>query len=208
MKKKFLAGIMAALMGVSTLTGCGSTLFGYDMKTTADADPESVKLPLKEQATITGMTSYPSGTQSDPNERTIFKRLEEKTNVHVDWTAISSDQWSDKISLQMVNFSTLPDFIFSAGFGDSDLLNTRAAVILRSRLHGQVHADSEQVLSEIRIQKMATDTNGHFWGFLDRQLGKRRRLSRQSGICPSSIKSGSISSGFRFQRMSMNSNRR
>ena len=38
--------------------------------------------------TFTGMTSYPVGSESDPNNRTIFKRLEEATNVHIDWTAI------------------------------------------------------------------------------------------------------------------------
>ena len=41
------------------------------------------------------------GSEPEPNNRTIFKRLEEQTNVHIDWTAIQSDQWSDKITLNM-----------------------------------------------------------------------------------------------------------
>ena len=50
----------------------------------------TVSFPLAEQVTFTGMTSYPVGSESDPNNRTIFKRLEEATNVHIDWTAIRS----------------------------------------------------------------------------------------------------------------------
>jgi putative aldouronate transport system substrate-binding protein len=188
MKKKFLAGIMAALMGISTLTGCGSTLFGYDIKTTADADPESVKLPLKEQATITGMTSYPSGTQSDPNERTIFKRLEEKTNVHVDWTAISSDQWSDKISLQMVNFSTLPDFIFSAGFGDSDLLKygEQQLILPLEDYIDKYMPNLSKIFQEYpEYRKMATDTNGHIWALpWIEQLGEEKTAIQAIGNMP------------------------
>ena len=74
----------------------------------------TVSFPLAEQVTFTGMTSYPVGSESDPNNRTIFKRLEEATNVHIDWTAIQADQWSDKITLNMSNPSTLTDFVFTA----------------------------------------------------------------------------------------------
>ena len=56
---------------------------------------EQFTFPLEETATFTGMISYPSGTEEDQNKRTIFKRLEEQTNVHIEWTAISSDQWGD-----------------------------------------------------------------------------------------------------------------
>lgn len=64
----------------------------------------------------------PTASEPDPNKRAIFERLEKATNVHVDWTAIPTDQWSDKIALQMVNYKTLQDFVFSGGFSDSNLL--------------------------------------------------------------------------------------
>lgn len=125
MKKKLLRSIavagMAAAVCIST-TGCGELFFGYGEVDSKEALSESYTLPLAEKETITGLTSYPSASESDPNKRSIFKRLEEKTNVHVDWTSIASDQWGDKISLQMVNYKTLQDFVFSAGFSDSDLL--------------------------------------------------------------------------------------
>ena len=62
---------------------------------------DGYEFPLAETATLTGMISYPPATESEPNNRTIFKRLEEETNVHIDWTAIQSDQWGDKIALKL-----------------------------------------------------------------------------------------------------------
>lgn len=121
MIKRFIAGALAAACALTT-TGCGELFFGYGEVDSSEALNEKYTLPLEEKTTITGLTSYPTASESDPNKRTIFKRLEEQTNVHVDWTAISSDQWGDKISLQMVNYKTLQDFVFTAGFSDSDLL--------------------------------------------------------------------------------------
>ena len=122
MKRHMVSLLVILTLITNVLTGCGSTLWGYKIEKKADVNASTVKLPLTKKETITGMISYPTGTESDPNKRAIFKRLEKETNVHVDWTAISQDQWGDKISLQMVNFATLPDFIFSACFSDSDLL--------------------------------------------------------------------------------------
>ena len=45
---------------------------------------DEITFPLEETATFTGMISYPSGTEEDQNKRTIFKRLEEETNVHIE----------------------------------------------------------------------------------------------------------------------------
>lgn len=83
---------------------------------------EEYTFPLEETVTLTGMISYPVGTESEPNNRTIFKRLQEATNVEIEWTAIQSDQWGDKIALNMANVNTITDFVFSAGFSDNDLL--------------------------------------------------------------------------------------
>ena len=42
--------------------------------------------------------------------------------MHIDWTAIPNDQWADKISLNMSDPNKLTDFVFTAGFSDSNLL--------------------------------------------------------------------------------------
>ena len=119
-KKVFIFTVVATV--IFTTTGCGELFFGYNRADTKQALDESYTFPLKEKETITGLISYPTASEPDPNKRAIFERLEQKTNVHVDWTAIPSDQWGDKIALQMVNYKTLQDFVFSGGFSDSNLL--------------------------------------------------------------------------------------
>ena len=119
-KKAFIFTVVATV--IFTTTGCGELFFGYNRADTKQALDESYTFPLKEKETITGLISYPTASEPDPNKRAIFERLEQKTNVHVDWTAIPSDQWGDKIALQMVNYKTLQDFVFSGGFSDSNLL--------------------------------------------------------------------------------------
>ena len=118
--KKAAAAVMTAAMTAAMLAGCGAS--GSGNSQSANVDVENLSFPLAEKVTITGTISYPTGTEEEPNNRTIFKRLEEETNVHVDWTAISSDQWGDKITLNMANANTLTDFVFNAGFSNSDLL--------------------------------------------------------------------------------------
>ncbi len=122
--------------------------------------------PLEETATLTGMISYPVGTESEPNNRTIFKRLEEETNVHIDWTAIQADQWGEKISLNMTNLNTLTDFVFSAGFSDSDLLRYADQEII---IPVEEYIDSCMPNLSAVFEKypeyraMCEDEDGHIW---------------------------------------------
>ena len=185
MKKRLLAGILTAVLCSTALSGCGSTLFGYKVNRAATASAESVRLPLKTKQTITGLTSYPSGTESDPNKRVIFERLEKKTNVHVDWKSIASDQWGDKISLQMVNFSTLPDFIFSAGFSDSDLLKygEQELILPLEDYIDKYMPNLKKVFDEYpEYRKMSTDTKGHIWALpWIEQLGENKTAIQTIG---------------------------
>ena len=120
--KQIIAAVLAAGMALS-LTACGEK-DSVELNTGGlqEVDTAELQFPLKEKATLTGMISFPPNTESNPNNRTIFKRLQEKTNVEIEWTAIQGDQWGDKITLNMANPKTLTDFIFTAGFGDIDLL--------------------------------------------------------------------------------------
>ena len=122
--KKFTK-IMALILGILMVLGlaaCGGQKEPGGDKKGLDVDPASLQFPLAEKAEISGLTSFPVGTESNPNNRTIFKRLEEKTNVHVNWKTIQSDQWGDKISLEMANLKALPEFVSPAGLGDVEIL--------------------------------------------------------------------------------------
>ena len=156
-----------ALMAVVLLAGCGggggSTPSGGG---SSDVDPADLTFPLAEKATISGLISYPAGTESEPNNRTIFKRLEEATNVHVDWKAIQSDQWGDKIALEMSNVKTLPEFVFTAGFGDTDLLKyaKQGAIIPLEEYIDKYMPNLKTVFEKApEYRTMCEDADGHIW---------------------------------------------
>ncbi len=86
--KKRIKSIIAAslsLVLVFSMTGCGSKE-RMEAEINPDTPVEDVEFPLKEKAELSFITSAPATSTQEPNERTIFKRLEKQTNVHIDWT--------------------------------------------------------------------------------------------------------------------------
>jgi putative aldouronate transport system substrate-binding protein len=173
MKKKTATRIMSTLLAgtmILSLTACGgsgsSSKVELNDGTFQEVDTTTLEFPLAETATLTGMISYPANTESDPNNRTIFKRLQEKTNVQINWTAIQSDQWSDKITLAMANVDQLTDFIFTAGFSDSDLLKYgKQGVIIPLEDYIDAYMPNLSAVFEKypEYRSMSTDADGHIW---------------------------------------------
>lgn len=129
-------------------------------------DLAQLQFPLAEKKTLTGMISYPPNTESNPNNRTIFKRLQEATNVEIDWMAIQSDQWGDKIALNMANPNLLTDFVFSADFSDNDLLRyaNYGAIIPVEEYIDAYMPNLRSIFEKYpEYKKMSTDVNGHIW---------------------------------------------
>ena len=195
---KSLLVFLAVILMAGLLAGCGNKAAtdnggttASDSKTEAsglDVDPASLTFPLAEKATITGLTNFPAGSESEPNNRTIFKRLEEKTNVHVDWKAIQSDQWGDKITLEMSNIKTLPEMVFNAGFGDTDLLKyAKQGVIINLEDYIDKYMPNLKKVFEQapEYKAMITDENGHIWAFpWIEQLGYEKTAIQTIGNMP------------------------
>lgn len=171
MKNKTFRHVIAMALAASmvfSMSACGSQKSPVELNTgeMQEVNIEELKFPLAEKTTLTGMTSFPANTESDPNNRTIFKRLQEKTNVEIKWTAIQSDQWGDKITLAMANLNTLTDFIFSAGFGDNDLLRyADQGVIIPLENYIDAYMPNLSAVFEKypEYRKMCTDSDGHIW---------------------------------------------
>ena len=164
--KQIIAAVLAAGMALS-LTACGEK-DSVELNTGGlqEVDTAELQFPLKEKATLTGMISFPPNTESNPNNRTIFKRLQEKTNVEIEWTAIQGDQWGDKITLNMANPKTLTDFIFTAGFGDSDLLKyADQGIIIPLEEYIDAYMPNLSAVFEKypEYRTMSTDSEGHIW---------------------------------------------
>lgn len=172
---------------LASLAACGgnksdNTLGSGEMQ---EVDVADLQFPLAEKATLTGMTQYPANTESDPNNRTIFKRLQEKTNVEIEWKAIQGDQWGEKITLAMADTNTLTDFIFSAGFGDNDLLRyADQGVIIPLEDYIDAYMPNLKAVFDKypEYRKMSTDTNGHIWALpWIEQLGSEKTAIQAVG---------------------------
>ncbi len=186
---KSIALLLAVIMIAGLLVACGGGgSNGGGSSAGLDVDPASLKFPLAEKATIAGLTNYPVGTESNPNNRTIFKRLEEATNVHVDWKTIQGDQWGDKISLEMSNLKTLPEFVFSAGFSDTDLLKyAKQGVIINVEEYIDKYMPNLKKVFEQapEYRTMCTDENGHIWALpWIEQLGYEKTAIQTIGNMP------------------------
>ena len=116
---KRLTGLGLSLVLTLSLFGCSS-----GNARVADTDPdtpvEEVTFPLKETKELSFITSAPATTTQEPNEKLIFQRLDEQTNVHIDWTCFVDDQFADKKNLALAQFGNLPDGLFTAGMNDYD----------------------------------------------------------------------------------------
>jgi putative aldouronate transport system substrate-binding protein len=165
--KRVLALALSLVLTLGLLAGCGNsgtTPGGASAGTTVD--PASLAFPLAEKAELNGLTNFPVGSESEPNNRTIFKRLEEQTNVHINWKAIQGDQWGEKIALEMSNVKTLPDFVFNAGFGDTDLLKyAKQGVIINVEEYIDKYMPNlSKVFADYpEYRAMCEDENGHIW---------------------------------------------
>ncbi|MBR1841890.1 MAG: extracellular solute-binding protein [Oscillospiraceae bacterium] len=191
MKKfqKVMSVVLAVAMLAVMLAACGgSNTDTPDHSQALDVDPASLAFPLAEKAEISGLTNFPVGTESEPNNRTIFKRLEEKTNVHVNWKTIQGDQWGDKISLEMANLKTLPEFVFSAGFSDTDLLKyAKQGVIINVEEYIDKYMPNLMKVFEQapEYRTMCTDENGHIWALpWIEQLGSEKTAIQTVGNMP------------------------
>lgn len=80
MKALLAIGLSAIIMVCSA--GCGNGKEHMKAETNPDIPVEDVSFPLKEKAELSFITSAPATSTQEPNERTIFKRLEKQTNVH------------------------------------------------------------------------------------------------------------------------------
>ncbi|MCD7863238.1 MAG: substrate-binding domain-containing protein [Lachnospiraceae bacterium] len=169
-RRDFLKGMLAtgvAAGSAGLLTACGtSSSTAVSDGEFQEVDTSELEFPLAETATISGMISYPSGTDENISERTIFKRIQEATNVDVEWTAIQSDQWGDRITLAMANLDTLTDFVFTASFGDATLLKyAEQGVIIALEDYIDAYMPNLTAVFEAYpdYKDMCMDENGHIW---------------------------------------------
>jgi len=163
--KRIVTAALAACMAFS-LAACGGEKVELNDGTFRPMEESELQFPQAEKVTLTGLINYPANTESDPNKRTIFKRLEEQTNVHIEWNAIPGNQWGEKIQTIMADPNSLTDFIFTAGFGDNDLLRfaSQGVIIPLEEYIDAYMPNLTAVFDKYpEYRKMTTAADGHIW---------------------------------------------
>ncbi|MBR2765112.1 MAG: extracellular solute-binding protein [Blautia sp.] len=190
MKAKNAKRFMALLLTAGMLASASMSVAAEELLPDANGDMTAGEytFPLEETATLKGITTFPASTESEPNNRTIFKRLEEKTNVHIEWTAIQQDQWGEKMALIFANYKDLPDFIFSAGLGDTDLLKYADQGLIIA-VDEYIEKDMPNLASIFErypeYKAMCEDEDGHIWALpWIEQLGEEKTAIQTIGNMP------------------------
>ncbi|KAF6573812.1 ABC transporter substrate-binding protein [Paenibacillus sp. SEL3] len=163
--KKTLLTLSVLALSTSLLAGCGGS--GNNSAASEDYKLENVTLPLKEKVTLHFMTQSSPLAPSDPNEKLIYKRLEEKTGVHIDFTNFTSDSFIEKRNLAVAS-GDLPDAILDAGYSDYDLLNLGkdGTIIPLEDLIQKYMPNLQKVLKEApEYRSMITAQDGHIYAF-------------------------------------------
>ncbi|WP_458461352.1 extracellular solute-binding protein, partial [Paenibacillus sp.] len=119
------------------------------------------------KVTLNFITQSSPLAPADPNDKLINKRLEEKTNVHINWKNYTSDVFAEKRNLAVAS-GDLPDAIFDAGYGDYDLLKLAkdGAIIPLEDMIEQHMPNLKKVLEEApEYKSMITAPDGHIYSF-------------------------------------------
>ena len=188
--KKRIKMLIAAGLSVVMLTsaaGCGKRE-RMEAEINPDTPVSEVSFPLKEQAELSFITNAPATSTQDPNERVIFQRMEEQTNVHIDWTCFVSDQFSDKKNLALAQFGNLPDGLFNAGMSDYDLLRyaKQGIIIPLENLIDKYMPNLQAVFEKYpEYRTMCTAPDGHIYSFpWIEQLGSGKEAIQAIGDIP------------------------
>ena len=139
MKKKVLAATLATTLTISMLAGCGNngnSVTDTTAASTAEGTKESTvqgnessQADLQENLASNGLPlDYYAGTTlniytkpgsttdtSVPEDKLIYKLAEEATGIHINWTILSTEAWSERVNL-MLSSGEMPDaFLGSVG---------------------------------------------------------------------------------------------
>lgn len=188
--KKLMACSLAGIMAVSMI-GCGGK--GSSEKANVSGLDENGKVkeisfPLKEQQELSFITWASSDSTQNPNERVIFQRLQEKTNVKIKWTCYVQDQFADKKNLALAQAKNLPDGLFNADMSDYDLLRyaKQGVIIPLEQLIDNYMPNLKKVLDENpEYRTLITADDGHIYGFpWIEQLGSGKEAIQSVGSMP------------------------
>lgn len=186
MKGKFRTAIMLVAVSSLILSGCGNNSNGANSNSNTGKNnavtQESTSnfnqtgLPIVNEPVTLKMVSPKPALSPNFGEMEIFKRLEQSTNVKIEWENIPDTDYAEKKNL-LIASATLPDAFYAAGFSDYELITygQDGTIIALEDLIDQ-YAPNLKALLERRpdIKAAITAPDGHIYGlpsFEENNLG-------------------------------------
>lgn len=168
MKSLFKSTAIVMLAGAFALSGCtaGGGSNNQAKNPEQDANFNQTGLPIVKEAVTLKMVSPKAALAPEYSEMEIFKRLEEQTNVKIEWENIPDTDYAEKKNLLLAS-GDLPDAFYGAGFTDYELINygQDGTIIPLEDLIDQ-YAPNLKALLERRpdIKSSITAPDGHIYG--------------------------------------------
>lgn len=163
MKKKNIALVLAALMAAAAVTGCGG---GANARETKQVTVAKEGYPVVDEKITINAVGYGDPGGGEWEEFPIFKELEEKTNVEVNWTTVSGDGADEKLNLLLASSKELPDAVFS-GLSTTKIATYAEKGLIRpieDLIDGGYAPNLKKILDENpEIRKAITMPDGHIY---------------------------------------------
>lgn len=128
--QKSLAFALTGMIGVTLLSGCGqkdrakvqATQQGEEPAVSASFNETGYPI-VNEPITLNVMVAV-GPMSGDFNEMPVFKDLEEKTGIHINFEQVSPTAWNERKNLAMASGDNLPDVIIGGigGVSDSEVI--------------------------------------------------------------------------------------
>ncbi len=123
--KKVFAVLLAAMMTMSLLAGCGGTTPSASSTPAGDASTESKadEGEAKETATeFTLATAVGGDVNPEVGEWWLWKKYEEKTGIHINWRFIEPAAVAEQKNLIMMS-DDMPDAFWAINFNADEMIN-------------------------------------------------------------------------------------
>lgn len=125
MKKKTLQKTLCLTMVSAMLLGTSAfaeaETEAASAEETAETSEQNSMFPLEENYSFSIMTRVPSDSEQDFSKKALVQRMEETTNVTVEYQAIPDEQFNDKFKLALSK-SNMPDVVTKMYIKPYDIL--------------------------------------------------------------------------------------
>ncbi|WP_336758232.1 ABC transporter substrate-binding protein [Paenibacillus sp. USHLN196] len=125
MKSVFKRAGILILAGAFALSGCsggGGGSKNQSENSNQAASFNKTGLPIVDEPVTLRMVSPKAALAPEYSQMEIFKRLESKTNIKIEWENIPDTDFTEKKNLLLAS-GNLPDAFYGAGFSDYELIN-------------------------------------------------------------------------------------